>query len=130
MWLFILATWFCEDVYTTSTYKPKIYLKEKYLCEANGKDGTKSWYYMRYCYNELQPNSKHIFDYCECRVPKTGEKYIRGVGWLKEYLFCYNYTNNPTKTPQETKIKLAVQSTRPKKIKTALAVFYQLIFIA
>ena len=44
----------------------------------------------------------------------------------------WNYsmrTPQLTRTLQPTK-QLAVQSTRPKKIKTALAVFYQLVFIA
>ena len=78
----------------------------------------------------MNTNCKYIFDYCECRIPEEGEQYTYKSVNLYEAVFCYNYTNNPTKTPQATKIKLAVQSTRPKKIKTALAVFYQLVFIA
>ena len=115
MWLFILATWYCESVSTTTTYKPSTYFKEQYLCEANGKDTQKYWYYMRYCYNELQPNSKHIFDYCECRVPKTGEKYYYGAGWIQEKLFCYNYTNNPASTPQLTRTPMKTIKPRTKK---------------
>ena len=71
---------------------------------------------------------KLIFDYCECRIPEEGEQYLYKVDDLYEAVFCYNYTNNPTKTPQETKIKLAVQSTRPKRIKATLAIIIQLVF--
>ena len=78
----------------------------------------------------MSMNRKYKFDYCECRIPEEGEQYTYKSVNLYEAVFCYNYTNNPTNTPQETKIKFAVQSTRPKKIKTALAVFYQMIFIA
>ena len=122
MWLFILATWYCEDLLIALRYIPNIYPKFQYLCEANGKDALKYWYKMSYCYNELQPNSKHIFDYCECRVPKTGEKYYYGESRLNEYLFCYNYTKTPQSTP-----KLKVQSARIKKPKTVLSIFYQII---
>ena len=78
----------------------------------------------------LSIDRKYKFDYCECRIQEEGEQYTYKSVNVYEAVFCYNYTNNPTKTPQATKIQLAVQSIRPKKIKTVLAVFYQLVFIA
>ena len=98
----------------------------------SGYDGTTYWYRMRYCYKELQPNSKYIFDYCQCRVYATGENFILGAGWVKEKLFCYNYTNNPARTPQLTRtpmktIKLGTKKT-PPKIKVLLT--QQLLFFS
>ena len=55
---------------------------------------------------DRQRSRKYKFEYCECRIPEEGEQYLYKDDDLDEAVFCYNYTNNPTKTPQETKIKL------------------------
>ena len=90
--------------------------------------------YFGSCYTDNSRVNKFIFDYCECRIPEEGESYTYKQDTWDRAIFCYNYTNNPTKTPQATKIIQPVlkqpECSHYKKPKTALAVFYQLIFIA
>ena len=76
-----------------------------------------------------------VFDFCECRIPKEGEKYTYKLDSWDRAIFCYNLTDTtqptstpkPTKTPQATKISLP-ECSNYKKPKTTLAVFIQLLF--
>ena len=72
-------------------------------------------------------NRKYIFDYCECRIPREGESYTYKKDTWDRAIFCYNLTDRPKpkNTPQAPP-----ECSHYKKPKTALAVFYQLIFIA
>ena len=63
-------------------------------------------------------------------MPKEGESYTYKQDTWDSAIFCYNLTDTPkpTKTPQPV-LKLP-ECSHYKKPKTALAVFYQLIFVA
>ena len=87
------------------------------------------WYtYFKSCYDHIQDNTYFIFDYCECRVPKEGEEPFFYSKTYDKAVFCHNNTVTPqlTRTLQPTN-QLKVQSTRNKKPKIPLAIFYQII---
>ena len=129
MWLLILAYKHYCALITTGSSCCSYSFGEIYICDAHNKTDTSDRLYKGYfCDGSYRPSTMVRFDYCECRIPQEGEKYTFQATNMYEAVFCYNYTNNPTKTPQATKIKLAIQSTRPKKIKATLAVFIQLLF--
>ena len=87
------------------------------------------WYtYFKSCYDHIQDNTYVIFDYCECHVPKEEEEPFFYSKTYDKAVFCHNNTVTPqlTRTPQPTN-QLIVQSTRSKKPKITLAIFYQII---
>ena len=138
MWLFILAARY-SCVYASSvTLKGGLSSYEVPVCQAfepvNGIIQPVVLYFGS-CYTNGKPY-KFVFDFCECRIPKEGESYTYKLDSWDRAIFCYNTTDTlkPTKTPQATKIKQLVlklpECSNHKKPKTALAVFYQLIFIA
>ena len=92
--------------------------------------------YFGSCYTDNSRVNRFVFDYCECRIPEEGESYTYKLDTWDRAIFCYNLTDTPkpTNTPQATKIIQPVlklpECSHYKKPKTALAVFYQLIFIA
>ena len=72
MWLFILATYYCQGLYFAqreqfgSTYY--------YACSLYTMSGVLWYTYFYSCYDHIQDNTYAIFDYCECHVPKEGEE--------------------------------------------------------
>ena len=134
MWLFILAARYSCLHVTYAATSHGFSNREIPVCLASRKDRTESYIlYFKDCYTDGKPRPIS-FDFCECRKQVEGEKYIYNNDGIDRAVFCYNYTNNPTNTPQATKIIQPAlkqpECSHYKKPKTALAVFYQLIFIA
>ena len=135
MWLFILAAEY--SCMYRKAYIPHVGFSNNEIpvCQALYEKKYPRIYYFQECYRDNKPR-KYVFDFCECRIPVEGEdNYWHQKGYDRA-VFCYNTTDKPkpTNTPQATKIiqpalKLP-ECSHYKKTKTALAVFYQLIFIA
>lgn len=139
MWLFILAAKYgCTSAYSTavgggfSSYK--IPVCHALVRDDNGNMSPRILYFDS-CFSG-RTTYKFVFDFCECRIPIEGESYTYKLESWDRAIFCYNTTGTPkpTNTPQATKIiqpalKLP-ECSHYKKPKTALAVFYQMIFIA
>ena len=134
MWLFILAAQY-SCMYRTY-WVPTVGFKntEIPVCQAL-KVKNPYVYYFQECYRDNKPRN-YVFDFCECRTPVEGEEYYWYIDGFDRAVFCYNFTDTPkpTNTPQATKIIQPVlklpECSNHKKPMTALAVFYQLIFIA
>ena len=135
MLLFILATWYRDSAHLSSSNNFSPYLKEKPLCSTKDLAGVTMWYYMRYCYNELQPSTNYIFDYCECRAAQKDEKPYYVSTKTTEQLFCYNYsmrTPQLTSTPQLTRTPMKTIKPRTKKTPPKINVLLtqQLLFFS
>ena len=134
MWLFIVAyKHYCARI-TTGSSCCSYSFGEIYICDAHNNTYTSDRLYKGYLCDKknYRPSTEIIFDYCECRIPQEGEQYTFKSNQMYEAVFCYNYTNNPTKTPQPTRTsqptpKLKVQSIRCKKPKTVLSIFTKII---
>ena len=135
MWLFILAAYYyyCESIglEMNCPHNPPTGSIYRSMRLGNETRNGKIWYmYIKGCIYMEETKAYRIerFEY----IFQDFGVYDESI--QAEGLYCgyageciWNYS---MRTPQLTKIKLSVQSTRPKKIKTALAVFYQLIFVA
>ena len=137
MWLLILATrYYC--VYASESGLNSAHNAwEVPVCQAfapvNGIIRPVVLYFGS-CYTDGSQKN-FVFDYCECRIPKEGEKYTYKLDKWDRAIFCYNLTDTtqptstpkPTKTPQATKISLP-ECSHYKKPRATLAVFIQLLF--
>ena len=139
MWLFTLALRYsCGSAFRTGlnsvTSSWNIAVCHAFVRDDNGNMKPRILYFDN-CFSDGRTR-KFVFDYCECRIPKEGESYTYKLATWDRAIFCYNLTNKPkpTNTPQATKIIQPAlkqpECSHYKKLKIALAVFYQLIFIA
>ena len=136
MWLFILAIYRCPFA-SSKGLTSRLCAWDIPVCQAlDSQYGISPVVlYFGSCFPDGNANN-FIFDYCECRIPREGESYTYKKDTWDRAIFCYNLTDRPKpkNTPQATKIIQPVlklpECSHYKKPKTALAVFYQLIFIA